>query len=60
MIRKKSSCAHVYDAHLVYDDYDLRLVHLDLICISCKKHLRIDVTHVCVSKIMKEVYNKEV
>ena len=56
MIKKK--CAHVYDAHLVYDDYDLRLVHLDLICILCKQHLRIDVTHVCVSEIMKEVYKR--
>lgn len=49
----EKTCAHIYDAHLIYDDPRVNLVHLDLICVSCKQHLRIDVTHECVYEIMR-------
>lgn len=52
----EKKCAHIYDAHLICDDAKLRLVHLDLICIECKQHLRIDVTLDCVYSIINEYF----
>ena len=58
LFSRKTKCSHIYDAHLVYDDKKVCMVHIDFMCIACKQHLRIDVTPYGVDTIMNAVYNK--
>jgi hypothetical protein len=51
----EKKCAHIYNLYLINNDYRVQLVHLDLICVSCMQHLRIDITNNCAYDIVKAV-----